>query len=155
MDPLGIIILLGAVCSLLLVLQKGGTDWRWNSGKVIGLLLTSITLSVVFGVVQWKLGERATVPLRLLKDRTVLTGSLLLALSHASSYVASLQLLTVIADCFGQLVDVRSANSAPRNSTTFPFIFKLSTLPPLSNPACSFSPSLSLKWSLRSLPALS
>lgn len=103
MDPLGITILLGAVCSLLLVLQKGGTDWHWSSGKVIGLLLTSIILFAVFGVVQWKLGERATIPLRLLKDRTVLTGSLLLALSHASSYVVSLQVLTMIIDRFGQL----------------------------------------------------
>lgn len=89
MDPLGITLLLGAVCSLLLVLQEGGTGWRWSSAKVIGLLITSFTLFALFGVMQWKLGERATIPLRLLRDRTVLTGSLLLALSNASSYVVS------------------------------------------------------------------
>lgn len=87
MDPFGVIILLGAVCSLLLVLQKGGTSWRWNSGGIIGLLLASVALFSLFGLVQWKLKEKATIPLRLLKDRTVLTGSLLLALSNASSYV--------------------------------------------------------------------
>ena len=48
-------------------------------------------LSLAFGVLQWKLGEKATIPIRLLRDRTVLTGSLFLALSSASSYVVSCQ----------------------------------------------------------------
>jgi len=90
MDPLGILFLLGAVCSLLLVLKQGGNAWHWKSGKVIGLLVTFVTLFALFGAVQWKLGERATIPLRLLRDRTVLSGSLFLAISNTSSYVVSL-----------------------------------------------------------------
>ena len=74
LDPIGVSTLLTAVCCLLLVLQKGGADWRWSSGKVIGLIVTSILLFAFFGVVQNKLGERGTIPLRLLKDRTVIYG---------------------------------------------------------------------------------
>ena len=89
MDPLGIVLLLGAVCSLFLVLQQGGTAWPWRSGKIIGLLFSFAALLVAFGILQWKLGERATIPLRLLRDRTVLSGSLFLASSNASSYLVS------------------------------------------------------------------
>ncbi len=89
MDPVGILLLLGAVCSLLIVLQQGGNAWPWGSGKVIGLLFVFAVLSALFGIVQWKVGDEATVPLRLLKDRTILMGSLFLALSNASSYVVS------------------------------------------------------------------
>ena len=89
MDPLGVLLLLGAVCSLFLVLQQGGNAWPWRSAKSIGLLFSFAILLALFGIVQWKLGENATIPLRHLKDRTVLMGSLFLALSNASSYVVS------------------------------------------------------------------
>ncbi len=89
LDPLGVLLLLGAVCSLFVVLQQGGVIWPWTSAKVIGLLFVFAILLALFGIVQWKVGERATIPLRLLKNRTVLTGSLFLALSNASSYVVS------------------------------------------------------------------
>lgn len=87
MDPLGILLLLAAVSCLFLVLQQGGNAWPWKSGKVIGLLFSFAVLLSLFGVVQFKLGDGATIPLRLLKDRTILLGSLFLALSNASSYV--------------------------------------------------------------------
>lgn len=89
MDPLGVLLLLAAVCSLFLVLQQGGNAWPWRSAKTIGLLFSFAILLVLFATVQWKLGENATIPLRHLKDRTVLMGSLFLALSNASSYVVS------------------------------------------------------------------
>ena len=87
MDPLGIILLLGAVCCLLLVLQQGGSAWQWNSGRVIGLLIGFVVLSLLFGLWQYWLGDIATIPLRVLRNRTVLMGSLFLALSNSSSYV--------------------------------------------------------------------
>jgi len=87
MDPVGIILLLGAVSCLLLILQQGGNAWAWNSANVIGLLVAFIVLCMMFGAWQWKLGETATIPLRLLRNRTVLTGSLFLAMSNSSSYV--------------------------------------------------------------------
>jgi len=90
LDPMGIVLLLGAVCCLLLVLQQGGTLWPWNSAKIIGLLAGFSILSIAFGFVQWRLGERATIPVRILRDRTFLSGSLFLALSSSSSYVVRL-----------------------------------------------------------------
>lgn len=90
LDPMGIGLLLGAVCCLLLVLQQGGTLWPWNSAKIIGLLAGFSILSIAFGFVQRRLGERATISVRILRDRTVLSGSLFLALSSSSSCVVSL-----------------------------------------------------------------
>lgn len=89
MDPHGVLLLLGAVCSLFLVLQQGGNAWPWRSAKIIGLLFSFAVLLALFATVQWKLGKNATIPLRHLKDRTVLMGSLFLALNNASSYVVS------------------------------------------------------------------
>lgn len=89
MDPMGIILLLGAVYCLLLVLQQGGVVWPWKSAKIIGLLMAFAILCVLFGILQWWLGENAMIPFRILRDRTVLTGSLFLALGNSSSYVVS------------------------------------------------------------------
>ena len=89
MDPLGILFLLGAVCSLFLLLQQGGSAWPWRSSRVIVLLISSVILLTLFGFVEWHLGEDATVPLHILKDRTVLTGSLFLASGNTSSYAVS------------------------------------------------------------------
>ena len=93
LDPVGIVLLLSAVCCLLLVLQKGGTSWPWRSARTIGLLSAAVVILLSFGFVQSALGDRATVPVRVLRDRTVLAGSLFLAISNASSYVVSLDSL--------------------------------------------------------------
>lgn len=90
LDPMGIDLLFGAVCCLLLVLQQGGTLWPWNSAKIIGLLAGLSILSIAFGFVQRRLDERATIPVRILRDRTVLSESLLVALSSSSNCVVSL-----------------------------------------------------------------
>lgn len=75
MDLFGVMLLLGTVCSLFLVLQQGGNAWPWRSANIIGLLSGFTVQAALFGVVQFKHGGRTTIPLRLLQDRTVITGS--------------------------------------------------------------------------------
>lgn len=86
-DPLGCFCFVAAVCCLLLALQWGGQSRPWNSSTIIGLLVGFGLLSCVFGYIQWKLGERATIPLRILRQRSILTGSGTLFFLGASTYV--------------------------------------------------------------------
>lgn len=80
---------IGAICCLLLALQWGGQTRPWNSSTIIGLLVGFGLLSCVFGYLQWKLGERATIPLRVLRQRSILTGSGVLFFLGASTYVVN------------------------------------------------------------------
>lgn len=60
----------GIVC-LLLALQWGGTKYPWNNGRIIALFIISGVLMICFlGIQYWK-QDRATVPPRVFKTRTV------------------------------------------------------------------------------------
>ena len=77
LDVLGAAFLVAGVVCLLLALQWGGTTLPWRSSKVIGLLIGFGVLISIFLVVEFKLGEKATIPPRLFfKQRTVLSSSL-------------------------------------------------------------------------------
>ncbi len=147
MDPLGVLLLLGAVCSLFLVLQQGGNAWPWRSGKVIGLLFSFAVLLTLFSIVQWKLGDEATVPLRLLKDRTILMGSLFLALSNASSYVVSDPYYTMLDEALAKSIRRALIDVATRNYITFPSTSKPSIPHLPSNVGSSSCPLLFHRWS--------
>lgn len=94
LDPLGVVLLLGAVCSLFLGLQWGGNTYSWHSSKVIGLLVGFCLLLVAFCVSQWWLAEKATIPPRILRHRTVSYGALALFFISMSSNIVRLQLLS-------------------------------------------------------------
>ena len=55
-DVVGAVLLAGALVSLLLPLAEG-SDWGWGSGRVIGLLVLSAVLLVVFGWSQTRSGN--------------------------------------------------------------------------------------------------
>lgn len=86
LDALGAVTLIAAICCLLLALQWGGTTYPWKSSKIIGLFIGFGLLAIVFGLLQWKLGENATVPLRLLRQRSVLMGCFYAALINMANY---------------------------------------------------------------------
>jgi hypothetical protein len=71
LDIIGALILTAAVTCLLLVLQWGGNEYAWNSGPIIGLLVGFGVLTIVFVVTQIWLGEKATIPPRIISQRTV------------------------------------------------------------------------------------
>ena len=89
MDPIGILLLIGAVSSLFLALQYGGAEMPWRSAKVIGLFVGFGLTFAVFLVIQWKLGENATTPTRFLRQRTVAAGSAFLFCDNMSNYIVS------------------------------------------------------------------
>ena len=70
-DPIGTVCLLSGTICLFLALQWGGSTYSWNSGRVVALLMVFGVLTVAFvGVKMWR-QEKAPVPPRIAKNRSV------------------------------------------------------------------------------------
>lgn len=74
-DPLGTMLFLPAIICLLLALQWGGTTYTWNSGRIIALFVVFGVLILAFVYVQIRQGDNATVPLRIISNRSIWAGS--------------------------------------------------------------------------------
>lgn len=92
LDVLGATNLVAAVCCLLLALQWGGTTMPWRAPTIIGLFVGFVFLSITFGFLQWRFGEKATIPLRILRQQSVLMGSWYIFFFHMSNFVVQLLL---------------------------------------------------------------
>jgi MFS family permease len=88
-DVIGITLLLGFVACLCIALQEGGNTAPWKSARVIGLLVGAAVLKALFWLSQWRLGEKALIPVRFLTQRTVAFGSLFLFFDNMSNYLVS------------------------------------------------------------------
>ncbi|KAF8234177.1 MFS general substrate transporter [Tricholoma matsutake] len=75
-DYIGIVLALGTSITFLYPLVEGGNAHPWNSGIVIGLFVTSGVLLGLFIAWSWYRGTEALLPLRLLRNRTVIGASL-------------------------------------------------------------------------------
>lgn len=87
LDLLGALLLTAAVTCLLLVLQWGGKEYPWNDGRIIGLLVGFGLLTVVFIGTQIWLGEKATLPPRIISQRTVASCCAFVVLFGGSAYL--------------------------------------------------------------------
>ncbi|PQE25499.1 efflux pump antibiotic resistance protein [Rutstroemia sp. NJR-2017a BBW] len=67
----GTVVFMGATTCLPLALQWGGQTLPLHSSKIIGLLVGFGTLTIAFGIIQWKRGDNAIIPLRVIHRRTV------------------------------------------------------------------------------------
>ena len=70
-DPIGNIIFLPCIVCILLALQWGGTTYPWSDGRIVALLVLFGLLLVAFAGVQLWMGEDATVPVRIARQRSV------------------------------------------------------------------------------------
>ena len=71
-DPIGTILFLPAIVCLLLALQWGGTKYPWSNGRIITLFVLFGILIILFVAVQFWKGETATVPPRIMNQRSML-----------------------------------------------------------------------------------
>jgi len=71
-DLLGALFLICSIVCLLLALQWGGTTFPWNSSKVWGCLIGFVLMISIFIGLQFRRGDRATIPPRIFGQRTVL-----------------------------------------------------------------------------------
>lgn len=95
-DWLGTLIFTSGVTCLFLALQWGGQTKSWDSATIIGLLVGFAGLALLFAFIQRQTKERSLIPLRLLKQRTVLFGSSYLLLMYMSLSIVSKRILSGI-----------------------------------------------------------
>lgn len=75
LDLAGTVFFMPAIICLLLALQWGGSKYEWQDGRIIALFVLFGVLIIIFiGIQLWK-QENATVPPRILKQRTVAAAS--------------------------------------------------------------------------------
>nr|GAT55039.1 major facilitator superfamily transporter [Mycena chlorophos] len=73
-DPIGTLVFVPSIVTLLLALQWGGSKYAWNDGRVIALFVVFGLLILCFIAVQFWRQEDATVPPRILMQRSILCG---------------------------------------------------------------------------------
>ncbi|RFU24719.1 hypothetical protein B7463_g11622, partial [Scytalidium lignicola] len=71
LDLIGASILIPGIICLLLAVQWGGNTFPWNNSRIIGLFVGAGCLLILFVYSQIRLGDKATLPPRILKQRTV------------------------------------------------------------------------------------
>lgn len=74
LDPLGFVCFLPAIVCLLLALQWGGSSYAWSNGRIIALLVLFVVLITLFIAIQLLKPDTATVPPRIIKQRSVAAG---------------------------------------------------------------------------------
>jgi hypothetical protein len=72
MDLLGLFLLVPSVVCLLLALQWGGTTYAWDNARIIVLLILAAALFSSFMFVQAYKKTHVTLPIRVLKQRSVI-----------------------------------------------------------------------------------
>ncbi len=72
LDLPGTAVLLPCIVCLLLALQWGGQQYAWSDGRVIALLVVFGVLLILFVAIQIWQQDRATIPPRIIKQRSVI-----------------------------------------------------------------------------------
>jgi MFS family permease len=75
LDPLGMFFFLPSLVSLLLALQWGGSTFAWDDSIMIGLYVLFGLLGLAFVAVQILKQDTATIPLRVITQRSVYHGA--------------------------------------------------------------------------------
>ncbi|KAL6857305.1 major facilitator superfamily domain-containing protein [Trichoderma novae-zelandiae] len=71
LDPIGNLVFFPGIVCLVLALQWGGTKYAWDNARIIVLLVLCGVFCLIFvGIQVWK-GEEATLPPRIMKQRSI------------------------------------------------------------------------------------
>lgn len=84
LDYVGPIFFFPACISLLLALQWAGSRFQWNSPVIVCLLVAFGVFTPVWVYTQVRLGEKATIPMRLLMQKTIFFTSIFAFFSSAA-----------------------------------------------------------------------
>ncbi|OLN97295.1 putative HC-toxin efflux carrier TOXA 6 [Colletotrichum chlorophyti] len=88
LDPLGTFFFLPSIVSLLLALEWGGSEYAWNDGRIIALFVVFGVAFIAFAVVQVFMPKTATVPVRIITQRTMLAGAFFMLFLAGSMMMA-------------------------------------------------------------------
>jgi hypothetical protein len=87
LDLIGAGLLIPAIICLLLALQWGGNKYPWNNSRIIGLFVGFGLMAILFAFSQVKMGDKATLPPRMFKNRSVLSATLYALLFGGAFFV--------------------------------------------------------------------
>ncbi len=76
LDLLGNLVLIPSLTCLFMALGWAGTRYEWSSPTIIALFCVFFFLLIVFAIDQWAKQDAATLPPRILKNRSILSGFL-------------------------------------------------------------------------------
>ena len=71
LDLIGTSVFIVDIVVCLLALQWGGSKYPWSSWRVILCLVLFGVLTIVFIYIQWREGDNATIPFRIVRNRSV------------------------------------------------------------------------------------
>ena len=71
-NVLGTLLVVPAITCLLMALQWGGAKYGWKDARIIAMLVLFAVLFSAFSYLQYRQGDDATVPSRILKQRSIL-----------------------------------------------------------------------------------
>ncbi|UNI21921.1 hypothetical protein JDV02_007866 [Purpureocillium takamizusanense] len=75
LDPLGTFFFIPSTVSLILALQWGGSTYPWSNWRIILLFVVAGVLGLAFAAVQVKMPQSATLPVRIIGQRSILAGT--------------------------------------------------------------------------------
>jgi len=84
LDLVGTVLVIPCIICLLVGLQWGGIRYGWNDWRIIILFVAFGVLTLGFGYVQHRQKDKAILPPRILKNRTVLAGALFCGCCNAA-----------------------------------------------------------------------
>ncbi|KAL4792163.1 major facilitator superfamily domain-containing protein [Aspergillus venezuelensis] len=92
LDLIGFTLFAPAAIMALLGLYYGGNEYAWDSSVVIGLFVGAAATITVFGIWEWKMGDRAMIPTSMVSHHIVWTsaingGTLVASILTASQYL--------------------------------------------------------------------
>ncbi|APA14869.1 hypothetical protein sscle_13g096390 [Sclerotinia sclerotiorum 1980 UF-70] len=87
LDIIGTVLFVSSMISLFLALQWGGTKYLWSNSKAWGLILSFGLLLTAFIILQLHLGDRATIPVRTFRNRSLTLSLLASALLYLGTTV--------------------------------------------------------------------
>ena len=87
LDLLSNLLFLPALTSFFLALSWAGTKYPWDSGRVIGLLVTFAILLAVFVYNQFRRGGAAALPPRIIRRRPVISGFIFMVCANSTGNV--------------------------------------------------------------------
>jgi MFS family permease len=76
MDLVGTFLFIPAIVCLLIGLQWGGVKYGWTNAVIIVCFVVFAVLISMFIIIQWRAKEAATIPPRIIKQRSVLSAAL-------------------------------------------------------------------------------
>jgi hypothetical protein len=99
LDPLGTFFFVPSVVCLLIALQWGGSTYPWSNWRIIVLLGLFGVLFIAFGAVQVFMPKTATVPVRVIKRRSILAATVFM-FAIAGSFLMVIYYLPVWCRCY-------------------------------------------------------